>query len=221
MKVAPFALCIGLCLASAAPRAYAEDVVGEWDLGSAEIDGDTVVVDESAGVAGELFNSHATGIHVEAKEGNPGKSALFFEGNPPGSLVSKKSNKWEEGQDFQIDVEVNPAGTTGGYVVRLFCNFAMEYYPPNNNIALIVWFTDGKGESVGTNIGAGEWSTVSARLLKGEISITVNGHTETKALPEGAVLAAANAPLWVACAKTNAETSFAGGIGKLRVLSLP
>ena len=219
-------LFIGLSLACLIPRALAEEVVAEWDFNSAEISGDSLVVPLTEGVAGDLFvkpdsGMADSGIKIEKKDGTSGPNVVAFEGYPVNGLTSKKPIKWEEGQDFRIEVEVNPAGTSRGYVVRSFCNFALEYHPQTNNISLIVWLNDGHAESVGMKIGADQWNTVTAQLSNGEMSITVNGETQTKILSSGSVLAKTTNQFLVAHGFTNADHSFGGKIGKIRLSKLP
>ena len=219
-------LFIGISLACVIPRALGEEVVGEWDFNGAEIVNDSLCVRVIDGVAGDLFVKPTSGmadsgIKIEKKDGTSGPNVVAFEGYPVNGLTSKKPIKWEEGQDFRIEVEVNPAGTSGGYVVRSFCNFALQYDPKTNNISLIVWLNDGHAESVGMKIGADKWNMVSAQLSNGEMAISVNGETQTKILPSGSVLAKTTNQFLVAYGFTNADHSFGGKIAKLRLSKLP
>jgi hypothetical protein len=160
-------------------------------------------------------------VKLEKRDGASGPNVVSFEGYPVSQMVSKKSIKWDEGQDFRVDVDVNPAGTSGGYIVRSYCNFALQYDPKNSNISLIVWLIDGKGDAVSVKAPAENWTTLTAQLSNGELSITANGETKTKKLASGSVLIKTAAPLWVACNQSNAENILRGKIGKLRVSKLP
>ena len=218
-------LVIGFCLAHAASRAAADEVVADWDFSRAAIVEDTIVVPATEGEAGDLIykpksSLAESGVKIEKKDGESGPNVVCISGHTPLGMVSQKKVSWEHGEHFRIDADVNPTGTDLSYIIRSF--FALEYYGKDKKMSFIVWPDGGgKAQNVSMKMHADEWNAVSAQFSNGEISLTVNGETKTFKLPDGWESPKINSSLLVAHPATNAERTFAGKIAKLRVTKLP
>jgi hypothetical protein len=207
-------------------HAAAEEIVAEWDFNGAEIMDNTIVVPLTEGVAGDLVLNQNPAWRIPGR-----KLKKKTAPQAPMSFLLKVTLPWEcsqrnpfSGMKDKIFVSisrVNPTGKEASYIVRSFCNFALQYDGKSRDLTLIAWFLDGYTDSVGIKISEDEWNTVTAQLSNGELSLTANGETKTKTVRSGAVLSKTNNAVWVANNVTNGEHSFAGKIAKLRLSKLP
>ena len=174
------ALAWSVTVASAADR-----VLAHWDMSSPEADARIIPGPDSE--AGDLKFTAASTATIEKDAAAPGGRALVFPKAEPGG---RSTNKVSITGDFKVEfhVKISPANDYSETPIRpVFGSFLRLFYS-NGNFGFMVCFADVGSYTVKLPISQDQWSSVTASVEGGRITLSVDGDTVEKSLPPHAKL---------------------------------
>jgi hypothetical protein len=180
------ALAVLCCaLAWSVTVASAEDrVLAHWDMSSPDADA-RIIPGTANSEAGDLNFTAASTATIEKDAAAPGGQALVFPKAEPGG---KSTNKVSITGDFKVEflVKVSPDNKSEKSLTIVYSSFLrLAYF--NGKIGFNVSYDDGY-DGILHPIGPDQWSTVTASVEGGRITLSVDGDTVEKSLPPDAKL---------------------------------
>jgi len=172
--------------------ASAEDrVLAHWDMSSPDADispsdADARIIPGTANSeAGDLKFTASSTATIEKDAAAPGGQALVFPNAEPGG---KSTNKVSITGDFKVEflVKVSPDNKSEKPLTIVYSSFLRLTYS-NGNIGFNVPFADGYNFVI-LPIIPNNWSSVTASVEGGRITLSVDGDTVEKSLPPDAKL---------------------------------
>ena len=175
------ALAVLCCaLAWSVTVASAEDrVLAHWDMSSPDADA-RIIPGTANSEAGDLKFTAASTATIEKDAAAPGGQALVFPNAEPGG---KSTNKVSITGDFKVEflVKISPANDDSEKSLTIVYSSFLRLAYFNGKIGFNVSYDDGY-DGILHPIGPDQWSTVTASVEGGRITLSVDGDTVEKSL---------------------------------------
>jgi len=196
--------------------------VAEWDFSKAEkVGSDITIPNRPDSQGGKLIGKNASWAEIVEKQPTSQGLGVRFLGAPDQRLLSSKELELAEGQNFKIEIEINPsdANDSDRRLLRFANCFELRLRPQKSGIEFIIWQSHQKHANVGANVAFNAWNKIVAEYRGDALELTVNGESVSKPLPTDMKMQAGAAMLSVAYASEG--RSFVGSIGRIRWSSEP
>ena len=175
------ALAVLCCaLAWSVTVASAEDrVLAHWDMSSPDADA-RIIPGTANSEAGDLKFTAGSTATIEKDAAAPGGQALVFPNAEPGG---KSTNKVAVTGDFTVEflVKISPANDDSEKPLTIVFGSFLRLTYSNGMIGFNVSYDDGY-DGILHPIGPDQWSTVTASVEGGRITLSVDGDTVEKSL---------------------------------------
>ncbi len=197
------------------------NVIASWDFSQAKRLSSSLIIPGVGKAPVNLMGQNAAWAEVVDDPAAPGRRAVRFSGSPDQRLASSRQFELAEGQNFKIEMDINPsdANDSNRRLVRFANCFELRLRTEKGGIEFIIWRAHQESAVVMASVDFNAWNKVVAEYREDALELTINGKSVRKPLPEDMKMQAGLAQLLTAHASEG--RSFAGSIGCLRWSSEP